>query len=574
MPNPTRRISTLSLAAGWPARPLACCVLALTLALIPQHTALAQQGVVTGRVIDAEIAEPLSGVTVEIVTASGRAVASTITAADGEFRVTDVPPGRYSLLVSALGYETQRVDGIDARAAAVAVGSVELVSQALRLNPLVVTASRDVEKALDAPASVYSVDSKEIEERPATTSVDHIRNAPAVDIITSGLTRHSVAVRGFNTTFNRKMFVLTDNRWSSVPSLRYNAMNMIPAVDEDIERIELVLGPGSALYGPNTANGVLHIITRSPLDHQGTSASLIGGSREVFQGSVRHAGLISENVGYKISGTYFRGDEWKYADSVEVANRQTAIDAGADPDTLLIGLRDFDAGRFSGDARLDFRLDDRSILTLSGGYNRLTSSIEQTNVTTAQAYDWAYSYVQARFHRDQLFAQAYVNWSNAGDTYLLRTGAPLVDNSVVYAGQLQHATDLGERQRFIYGADLIRTIPRTDGTINGRNEDQDNTTEIGGYLQSETRLSPMFDIVLAGRLDYHGRDHLLTPRRLRLQARRRAQPAANLQPGVRPAGYDDPVRRSGSQPDAGRIAVRDSGEWRAQQRLRFPARLQ
>jgi iron complex outermembrane receptor protein len=503
MPNPTRRISILSPAARWPARLLASSVLALTLALVPQHTALAQQGIVTGRVIDAEIAEPLSGVTVEVVTGSGRVIASASTGADGEFRLENIPQGRYSLLFTAFGYETQRLDGIDARTAAVAVGSVELVSQALRLNPLVVTASRDVEKALDAPASVYSVDSKEIEERPATTSVDHIRNAPAVDVITSGLARHSVALRGFNDTWNRTLLVLTDNRLSSMPSLRVNAFNAIPTADEDIGRIELVLGPGSALYGPNTANGVLHMITRSPLEHQGTTASLIGGSRELFQGSVRHAGLIGENVGYKISGMYFRGDEWKYADSVEVANRQAAIDAGADPDTLLIGLRDFDAGRFSGDARLDFRLDDHSTLILSGGYNRITSSIEQGTGTTVQAQDNVYTYIQARFHRDQLFAQAYVNWGDAGDSYQLRSGARLVDNSVVYAGQIQHATDLGRRQRFVYGADLCRTVPRTGGTINGLNEEDDETTEIGGYLQSESRLSPRFDIVAAARLDYH-----------------------------------------------------------------------
>ena len=64
------------------------------------------------------------------------------------------------------------------------------------------------------------------------------------------------------------MLALTDNRISKSPSLRLNAYNFIPITNDDIERIELVFGPGSALYGPNCANGVMHIITRS-LDYQG-----------------------------------------------------------------------------------------------------------------------------------------------------------------------------------------------------------------------------------------------------------------------------------------------------------------
>ena len=116
--------------------------------------------------------------------------------------------------------------------------------------------------------------------------------------------RHTV----ISNVFSGALFVLSDYRWASVPSLRFNAYNMIPTTNDDIERIEFVLGPGSALYGPNVDKGVMHIITRSPLDHQGTTVSLAGGLRGpddilekndgVFQGTVRHAGLFSENVGY------------------------------------------------------------------------------------------------------------------------------------------------------------------------------------------------------------------------------------------------------------------------------------
>jgi iron complex outermembrane receptor protein len=475
-----------------------CAVAALALVFGVQGLALAQQGTVTGRVIDAESGSPVSGVTVEVTTGvAGSALATVSTDADGQFRLTGIASGRYSLVFTSIGYEVKRVDGVSVSTGAVSVGTVELTSIVFRLNPVVVTASRTQEKALDSPASVYTVTSEEIQERATTTAVDHMRSLPGADVVTTGLSQHNVVARGFNNVFSGALFVLTDNRWASVPSLRFNAYNMIPVTNEDIDRIEFVLGPGSALYGPNVDKGVMHLITRSPLDHQGTAISLAGGSRggnntsgseALGQVSFRHAGLIGENVGYKLSGMYFKGTDFNYVDPVEE-------EAGV--------VRDFNQERFSGDLRFDFRLDDQSTLTVNGGASRMVSSIEMTGIGAAQAVDWTYSYVQARYNRGNLFAQAYINMSDAGDTFTLRDNELITDNSMLWVAQLQHAAQIGERQRFTYGADLIRTIPRTDGVINGRNEDNDNLWEVGGYLQSETKLSPMFDLVLALRADYH-----------------------------------------------------------------------
>ena len=141
-----------------------------------------------------------------------------------------------------------------------------------------------------------------------------------------------------------------------------------------------MLGPGSALYGPNVTNGVMHILTRSPLTHPGTTLSVLGGERDVFQMTGRHADRIGERFGFKLSGNYFRGRDWGYRDPFEDAQRAAALAAGAIPDTLLIGARDFEAERFNGDGRLDVRFGDRTDLVLSGGFSQLGSGIELTGV--------------------------------------------------------------------------------------------------------------------------------------------------------------------------------------------------
>ncbi|HKQ56651.1 MAG TPA: TonB-dependent receptor [Candidatus Eisenbacteria bacterium] len=487
--------------------------LAVLFLLAVPTAALAQTGVVTGRVTDAETGEPVAEVAVDLITTGRERLAGARTDAQGSFRIEGAPTGRFSLVFSRLGYEIRRLDGITVGAEPMDVGPVALVSRALRLNPIVVTPSRVEEKAQRAPASTWVVDSRDIEVQPATSAVDHVRSVPGVDITSNGLTQRSVVARGFNNVFSGGLFVLTDYRWASVPSLRFNAYNLIPASDEDIDRIEVVLGPGSALYGPNVSQGVMHLITRSPLQGKETIITAIGGERELAQFSGRHAQRVGEKLGFKLSASYMKGRDWIFHDPVEVAARDTALAHGASPDTP-IGARDFDAERFGGEARMDYRFGDRTDLIVSGGFSQLGSSIEMTGIGAAQGKDWRSSYGQARFRRGSLFAQGYLNASDAGDSYLLRDGSRLQDNSLMYVGQLQHGARLGERQRFIYGADLIRTVPRTGGTINGRNENNDNITEIGGYLQSETRLQENLDFVAAARLDHHSRvdERVLSPR--------------------------------------------------------------
>jgi iron complex outermembrane receptor protein len=477
-----------------------------------EQTALAQVAV-SGRVIDAEIGEPLSGVQVELLTATGAVVHSTVTDVQGEFRLVRVEAGTYSLLISALGYEQLRIDRVGVGADNVTLEPIELTSTAFKLNPLVVTASRGQEKALEAPASVYSVTSEDIADQPAAVPAEHVVGLPGVDNVTYGLQQHNVVTRGFNNVFSGALFVLQDNRWASVPSLRFNAYNLIPSTNEDIDRIEMVLGPGSALYGPNVDKGVMHIITRSPLSYQGSAVSVLGGARDgndedpatggLFQGIFRTSNLISQDVGYKLSGMYINGEDWQYVDPVEQGTRQALINAGADPDTLRVGNRNYRAERWAADGRVDWRVADRSTLFFAGGVTNMVSSIEMTGIGSAQAVNWTYWYGQARAQLGRLFAQAYINMSDAGDSFTLRDGKPIDDNSFLFAGQLQHYTTLGERNRFVYGADLIRTVPRTNGTIHGRNEDNDDITEFGGYVQWESELSPQFDIVAAARLDYH-----------------------------------------------------------------------
>jgi len=496
--------------------PRSTCAIALALlTLALPRSGAAQQGLLVGTVTDEETGAPLSAAQVQVL---GGAQRSALTDDAGRYRL-QLPGGTYSLLVQLVGYRERRFDGVSVTAGQTTTYDIQVPSTSFELGGIVVTASRREEKATDAPATSFTVGEIQIRERPTITPVDHLREAPGVDIITYGIQGSNVVVRGFNNIFSGSLHMLTDHRLAGIPSLRVNLMHFIPANDDDIERMEVVLGPGSALYGPNTANGVVHIITKSPLTSQGTTVTVGGGERSIFQGAFRTAFLLGTDLGVKVSGQYMRGDEWAFDDPTEIANQLSARENPEQclADKLLRGLtqseglaacgrignRDYKTERYGLEARADWRFAEDGTFIATYGRNN-SSGIELTGLGTGQTVDWVYEFYQARVNYQRFFAQAYLNTSDAGQSYLLNNGVSLVDRSRLVVGQLQHGFDVADGGLdFTYGFDYIGTRPRTEGNINGQYENDDSMDEWGVYLQAKASLTDRVDLVGAGRVDHH-----------------------------------------------------------------------
>ena len=279
--------------------------------------AAAQQSTITGRVTASENGQPLANAEVH-ARFGGRSVAVGVTNTDGRYRLS-VAPGTYDLQVESVGFEAYVQQGVQATSGAPAAVDFALNTAVFQLNPVVVSASKRVEKATESVAHVEAVSERDIAARPTVTPVDHLRGVPGVDVLTSGVQSTNVVVRGFNNIFSGSLHALTDHRIAGIPSLRVNFMHFIQATDDDIQRMEIVLGPGSALYGPNTASGVLHMITKSPLLSQGTTVSVSGGSQDLMQAGFRTAHRVGERLGFKLSGMYLKATEYDYVDPVEAS---------------------------------------------------------------------------------------------------------------------------------------------------------------------------------------------------------------------------------------------------------------
>lgn len=450
---------------------------------------------------DSQTGKPINGVSVTITPEIGNASQGN-SDVRGSLSIQDLNAGNYTITTSSTKYAEGVMENVlltSDETKSVEIELSPLTSDILELEKVSVTASRRKEKVLEAPASVAVIDNTQIQDRAAMSVTEHLKSLRAVDVITSGIGTSYVVVRGFNNVFSGNLLSLVDNRIASVPSLRVNAYTLIPTISEDIEQIEVVSGPGAALYGPNSANGVMHILTRSPFTSQGTTVSLGGGERSIFIGSLRHAGVINDTVGYKLTANYTRGHDWEEGRAIEdVEGKQAPL---------------FDTSHARGEFRVDYSPSDDATVILASGLTQ-ASGIELTGIGAGQVKNWNYGYAQARLIYKGLFAQVFTNRSDAGDTYVLRTGLPTIDNSNLHVGQIQHSVGLGEVQRFTYGLDALLTRPDTEGTINGVNEDKDDINELGVYLQSETNILPQLKFLAAGRADQHNHlnDIVLSPR--------------------------------------------------------------
>ena len=495
--------------------------------------AWAQSGAIVGRVTSESGMAPIASALVEAQSADGRTAGSAITDGDGRYRIIGVPVGTYTVVFSAVGHADLRVPNVTVTAGSAANADASLRVQAFDLDPVQVSASRGtIEKATDAPAHVEVLGEQELAVRPTVSPTDHLRGVVGVDIVTQGIQSSNVVLRGFNNIFSGSLHTLTDNRIAGVPSLRVNLLHFVPSTNEDLERMEVVLGPGAALYGPNTADGVLHMMTKSPLSNPGTSISVAGGEQNFLEVAGRTAIRASDNFGIKVSGLYMQAEEWDYNDPIEaqeVENYRTGPQAAtfraqlinalggdvaaADARIARIGTRDLDVDRWSVDARADW-VPTAGVNTILGfGMTNAGTGVELTGLGAGQVDNWRSSYYQIRTNWNRLFVQGYLNASDAGDTYLLRNGVAIRDESKLWVGQIQHGVRLGQHN-FTYGGDLLYTAPETHGTINGIYEDDDETTELGGYLQWEWAVDPKFDVVLAGRVDDHSGlpDPIFSPR--------------------------------------------------------------
>jgi iron complex outermembrane recepter protein len=186
-------------------------------------------------------------------------------------------------------------------------------------NIEVTSVSRRAERLSDAAASIYVITNDDIRRSGVTSLPEALRLAPNLQVARTSASGYAISARGFNNAIGNKLLVLIDGRTVYTPLFSGVFWDAQDVMLEDIDRIEVISGPGGTLWGANAVNGVINVITRKAQATQGTLAAAGGGNLEAG-GSVRHGGKFGADGHYRVYGKYFDRDNTKRANGTAVAD--------------------------------------------------------------------------------------------------------------------------------------------------------------------------------------------------------------------------------------------------------------
>lgn len=168
----------------------------------------------------------------------------------------------------------------------------------------VTTLSRRPESSFDVPAAISVISQEDIRRSGAQTIPDALRLAPGVNVARINGSQWAISIRGFNGRYSNKLLVMIDGR--SVYTHQFSGVlwEEQDTLLEDVERIEVIRGPGGTLWGANAVNGIINIITKHTRDTTGSLATLSAGDGQSGALTFRHGGLIGSNGTYRFGGRF------------------------------------------------------------------------------------------------------------------------------------------------------------------------------------------------------------------------------------------------------------------------------
>lgn len=343
----------------------------------------------------------------------------------------------------------------------------------------------------DSPAALYVVTAEDLRRTGHRTLADVLRLVPGVFVGNSDAHSWSVGARGFSSGLANKTLVLIDGRAVYDPLFGGTFWDVPDILLDDLDRIEVIRGPGATLWGANAVNGVINVISRKARDTQGTSIKAGGGSEERGFTAARHGGKIGEKTWYRGWGKYFNRDDFGLRGG------------GSNNDKWDLG---------HGGFRLDHELDDQTMVSVQGGGYGVRFN-ETTNVAVEGAHrefvidrghgraDGANA--MARVTRENVgksgwSLQAYYDWTDRRQTALEveRNTANL---------DWRHHFRIGDRNELLWGVGYRYTGDKSDpSSVIEFNPRDESFQTVSGFVQDTVTLVPdRLFAMLGSKLEYN-----------------------------------------------------------------------
>jgi iron complex outermembrane receptor protein len=335
----------------------------------------------------------------------------------------------------------------------------------------VISASLKPSAIREAPATVYVVTSDDIRTSGAQTIPDALRTVPGVDVMETRAHQSEVSIRGLNKALNNRTLVLLDGKTVLNGFFDYVTWESIPVTMEEIDRIEVVEGPASSMYGANAVSGVINIITKTPEQLKGGVVSYSGGTANAHSGTAL------------------------YGDRVGKADYKLGIGASVGNGFQNEGALSSQADKVHASAGYDFSKDSR--LSVSGGLTKMNT--QTTTGSPGSAYDTGYTgFLRTDYRFEETRVRAF--W-NRGVGSLNRFSG-LHDPAYAYDTydlDLQHSLSLPFGQDLVVGGNYRRNSMAT-GLYQSGQQSQDLWS---AYMEDQWKPLERWTFAASARLDRH-----------------------------------------------------------------------
>jgi len=362
-------------------------------------------------------------------------------------------------------------------------------------NTEITSVSKKEEKLSQTAAAAFVITQEDIRRSGATTIPEVLRIVPGLDVAQIDANKWAVTSRGFNERFADKLLVMIDGRTVLTPlssGVNWDAQDTIL---EDIERIEVIRGPGASVWGANAVNGVINIITKKVKDTQGVLVTAGGGTQERGSGAVRYGAAIGDRGFYRIFAKYINRDA--FTDS---AGRK----ASDNWDVLRGGFR------------ADWSLSGRDDLTAQGDVYRGNAGQTVTGLFSLTP-DKAGNFLGTFNDRTGMSGgDVLARWQHSSSERFSTTGQFYAEvdrrSEAGVLGEYRHTLDVEVNQNFVsgrhdfgWGFDYRYAADRTVGSLNISFAPARRSTNLAGaFFQDQISfLSDRLRITLGGKLEHN-----------------------------------------------------------------------
>lgn len=346
------------------------------------------------------------------------------------------------------------------------------------MNIEVTTVSRKAQRLTDTAAAAYVITADDIQRSGSTSIPEALRMVPGLEVARISGSRWAVTARGFNGRFANKLLVLVDGRSTYSPFFSGVYWEAEDVLLEDVERIEVIRGPGATMWGANAVNGVINILTRNARRTQGGLATALAGNEGQIQGAVRWGTQVDEDTHYRLWAKSARRDSVQASDGTAGADNFRSQRAGVRLDRELSGT-----SRLMASGNLyDVKSGEVLLLPrLTAPYMQRTPSV-QTNrgANLVGKYEWTLA------NGSQGVLQASLD-----QTHLEMDGILSEDRTTLDL-DFQNRFTLTPSQDMMWGLGYRRSADSTDSTqvLATMNPASQTQTLFSGFLHDEITLIP------------------------------------------------------------------------------------